>query len=35
MCRFGLENEIWFAEYENTSMPEIGRQYIERYRKKD
>ena len=35
MCRFWLENEIWFAEYENTSMPDIGRQYIERYRKKD
>ena len=32
ICRFWLENEIWFVGYENTPMPEIGRQYIERYR---
>jgi hypothetical protein len=30
--RFWLENEIWFAEYENTPMPEIGIAYIEQYR---
>src|SRR5262249_57302143 len=34
MCRFWLENEIWFAEYENTAMPAVGREYIERYRSK-
>jgi hypothetical protein len=34
MCRFWLENEIWFAEMEKASMPEALREYIERYRKK-
>jgi hypothetical protein len=32
LCRFWLENEIWFAEWEKTPMPESGREYIERYR---
>lgn len=33
LCRFWLENEIWFASYEDTPMPEVGRVYIEQYRK--
>ena len=32
MCRFWLENEIWFAEWQQTPMPDIGSEYIERYR---
>jgi hypothetical protein len=32
MCRFWLENEIWYAEWKKTPMPEVGREYIERYR---
>lgn len=32
MCRFWLENEIRFAGYERTAMPDVGRDYIERYR---
>ncbi len=32
LCRFWLENEIWFAEYENTPMPNVGAEYIEKYR---
>ena len=32
MCRFWLENEIWFAEWENTPMPDAGLAYIEQYR---
>jgi hypothetical protein len=32
MCRFWLENEIWFAEWRKTPMPDVGREYIERYR---
>jgi hypothetical protein len=32
MCRFWLENEIWFAEWQKTPMPDVGREYIERYR---
>jgi hypothetical protein len=32
MCRFWLENEIWYAEYQGTPMPNAGREYIERYR---
>ena len=34
VCRFWLENEIWFAAYEKQPMPEIGRQYIVHYRGK-
>ncbi|MGJ4927234.1 hypothetical protein ACQR1I_18475 [Bradyrhizobium sp. HKCCYLS2038] len=33
LCRFWLENEIWFAAYEKTQMPELGQIYIERYRR--
>lgn len=33
LCRFWLENEIWFAEYEKTPMPQAGRTYIERYKR--
>ena len=32
MCRFWLENEIWFAGYEGTPMPDVCQAYIERYR---
>ncbi|HEY0738213.1 MAG TPA: hypothetical protein VGD69_25065 [Herpetosiphonaceae bacterium] len=32
MCRFWLENEIWLAEYEETPLPDVGHEYIERYR---
>jgi hypothetical protein len=32
MCRFWLENEIWFAAWLKTPMPNVGREYIERYR---
>jgi hypothetical protein len=32
MCRFWLENEIWFAEWKKTPMPGVGREYVERYR---
>jgi hypothetical protein len=32
VCRFWLENEIWFAEWQKTVMPDVGREYIERYR---
>jgi hypothetical protein len=34
MCRFWLENEIWYAEWQKTPMPDVGREYIERYRGK-
>ncbi len=32
MCRFWLENEIWFSGWKKTPMPDVGREYIERYR---
>lgn len=32
MYRFWLENEIWFAEWKKTPMPDVGREYIESYR---
>jgi hypothetical protein len=31
LCRFWLENEIWFADYEKTPMPAQGREYLARY----
>jgi len=34
LCRFWLENEIWFAQYLKTPMPNVGHEYIERYRSK-
>ena len=33
MCRFWLENELWFAAWEQTPMPEAGRAYVEQYRR--
>ncbi len=35
MCRFWLENEIWYADWEKTPMPDAGRKYIEQYRRKE
>ena len=32
MRRFWLENEIWFADYEETPMPDSRQEYIKRYR---
>jgi hypothetical protein len=32
MCRFWLENEIWFAGYEGAPMPDVCQEYLERYR---
>lgn len=32
LWRFWLENEIWYADYEGTAMPETGNIYIEQYR---
>jgi hypothetical protein len=34
LCRFWLENEIWYADWKKTPMPDVGREYIERYRRK-
>jgi hypothetical protein len=34
MCRFWLENEIWFAAHEETPMPDACQEYIEQYRRK-
>jgi hypothetical protein len=34
MCRFWLENEIWYAGWKKTPMPDAGRKYIEQYRRK-
>jgi hypothetical protein len=34
LCRFWLENEIWYADWQKTPMPDVGREYIERYRRK-
>jgi hypothetical protein len=35
LCRFWLENEIWFAGYEKTAISDAGRDYIKRYRTDD
>lgn len=32
MCRFWIENEIWFAGFEKREIPEAGRKYLESYR---
>jgi hypothetical protein len=32
LCRFWLENEIWFVAYEETPMLDAGFRYIEQYR---
>jgi len=34
LCRFWLENEIWFAKYEKTPMPDVGIAYIEQYQRR-
>lgn len=34
ICRFWLENEIWFSQYENTALPAFGAQFIEAYRRR-
>lgn len=34
MCRFWLENEIWYANWQKTPLPAAGRAYIEQYRRK-
>src|SRR5262249_44662637 len=34
ICRFWLENEIWFSEWKKTPMPRVGKEYIEQYRPK-
>lgn len=31
LCRYWLENEIWFANDENTAMPDVGAEYIRQY----
>ncbi len=33
ICRFWLENEIWFAGWSKQPMPDAGRQYIESYKR--
>lgn len=32
LCRYWLENEIWYAADDGTAMPDVGAEYIERYR---
>ncbi|MCW6006013.1 hypothetical protein K1W54_15705 [Micromonospora sp. CPCC 205371] len=34
LCRFWLENEIWFAATGKGSMPDVGAQYIDLYRER-
>jgi hypothetical protein len=34
LCRFWLENEIWFATARDTPMPDVGAEYIDLYREK-
>ncbi len=34
LCRFWLENEILLAQWHKSPMPEVGRQYIENYRRR-
>jgi hypothetical protein len=33
LCRFWLENEIWFAGHRGTPIPEAGAEYLRRYRR--
>lgn len=33
LCRFWIENELWFSAYANTAMSEVCRQYLELYRR--
>ncbi|MEV0325071.1 hypothetical protein AB0H63_01285 [Micromonospora echinospora] len=32
LCRFWLENEVWFAVTAGTPLPDVGAEYVERYR---
>lgn len=32
LCRYWLENEVWFADEEGAAPPEVGENLIERYR---
>lgn len=32
LCRYWLENEVWFASEEGTPMPDVDAKYIERYK---
>lgn len=32
ICRYWLENEVWFAAVNHTPMPDVGAEYIARYR---
>jgi hypothetical protein len=32
LCRYWLENEIWFADNDDTPMPAVATEYVDRYR---
>lgn len=32
LCRFTIENELWFSKYGGTPISQIGQEYLERYR---
>jgi hypothetical protein len=32
ICRFWIENELWFSEIDNTRPSNVGQEYLERYR---
>lgn len=32
LCRFWIENELWFSGFDGTPVSEVGRAYLERYR---
>lgn len=32
LCRFWIENELWFSAFDGTPMSEVCRQYLESYR---
>lgn len=32
LCRYWLENEIWFADNDDAPMPDVGAEYLRRYR---
>src|SRR5262245_11650600 len=33
LCRFWIENELWFSEYDGRTMSDICRRYLEAYRR--
>ena len=35
MCRFWIENEIWYAAYEGSELLPECRRYVEQYRKRN